>query len=144
MQILLISPVLKRMREVIIHTQPTLRQHPILLLILRDQPEPQEDDDKGKTHVAAQVHAEGDEVPRGVSVEEDLGAYFMSVSVSVSLALYVERGWVGGRGRVPMELPTAQETKVAATTVDFLVAPAMLRETIERQRVWADQKERVM
>lgn len=56
--------------------------------------------------------------------------------------------WGGGGGRneggLPMELPTAQETKVAATTVDFLVAPAMLRETMERHRVWADQKERVM
>lgn len=55
--------------------------------------------------------------------------------------------WGGGgrnEGGLPMELPTAQETKVAATTVDFLVAPAMLRETMERHRVWADQKERVM
>ena len=43
-----------------------------------------------------------------------------------------------------MAFPTAQEIKVAATTVDFLVAPAMLREIMDRARVWADQKERVM
>jgi hypothetical protein len=43
-----------------------------------------------------------------------------------------------------MAFPAAQEMNVAATTVVFLVWPAILRETMERQRVWADQKERVM
>lgn len=43
-----------------------------------------------------------------------------------------------------MALPAAQDTKVAATTVAFLVCPAMLRETIDSAKVCADQKDRVM
>lgn len=37
-----------------------------------------------------------------------------------------------------MALPAAQDTKVAATTVVFMVCPAMLRETMDRARVCAD------
>jgi hypothetical protein len=142
MQVLLVRAVLKGMGEIVLRGQATLRQHTVFLLVLEDEPEAQEDDGDGQADVAAQVDAEGDEVAGGVSVEEDLGAYIVFVSL-VSFFFCVR--W-GGEGQVglPMELPTAQETKVAATTVDFLVAPAMLRETMERQRVWADQKERVM
>jgi hypothetical protein len=53
----------------------------------------------------------------------------------------VGRRWDGD---VPIAFPAAQEINVAATTVAFLVWPAMLRETMDKQRVWADQKERVM
>lgn len=43
-----------------------------------------------------------------------------------------------------MALPAAHEMKVAATTVDFFVAPAMLRDTMDKVRVWADQKDIVI
>lgn len=74
MNILLISAVLKGMGEVVIRREAPLRQQPVLLLVLRDEPEAQEDDGEGQADVAAQVDAEGDEVAGGVSVEEDLGA----------------------------------------------------------------------
>lgn len=45
---------------------------------------------------------------------------------------------------LPMAFPTAHETNVMATTVDFFVWPAMFLETIERARVCADQKDKVM
>lgn len=47
-------------------------------------------------------------------------------------------------GGLPMALPAAQQMNVAATTVAFLVWPAMLRETIDRASVWADQKDSVI
>lgn len=43
-----------------------------------------------------------------------------------------------------MALPVAHEIKVAATTVDFLVAPAIFRETMDNVRVCADQKDMVI
>jgi len=43
-----------------------------------------------------------------------------------------------------MALPVAHEIKVAATTVDFFVAPAMFRDTIDNVRVCADQKDIVI
>lgn len=64
----------------------------------------------------------------------------MGLESAVSMEVIV---WEG-RGDVPMAFPAAQEMKVAATTVAFLVWPATLRETMDRQRVWADQKDRVM
>jgi hypothetical protein len=45
---------------------------------------------------------------------------------------------------LPMALPVAHAINVAATTVDFFVAPAILRDTIDNVRVWADQKDIVM
>lgn len=45
---------------------------------------------------------------------------------------------------IPMAFPVAHATKFAATTIDFFVWPATLRDIIERARVCADQKESVM
>lgn len=42
--------------------------------------------------------------------------------------------WREGKGRRPRAFPTAQKMKVATTTADFFVAPAMLRELMERAR----------
>lgn len=43
-----------------------------------------------------------------------------------------------------MAFPTAQDTNVAATTVDFLVAPAMFLVTMDKPKFWADQNDSVM
>jgi hypothetical protein len=42
-----------------------------------------------------------------------------------------------------MAFPVAQAIKFAAMTVVFFVCPAILRDMRERERVCADQKERV-
>jgi hypothetical protein len=84
MQILLVRAVLKGMGEVVIRRgQAILLQHTGLPLVLKDEPEAQEDDGQGQADVAAQVDAEGDEVAGGVSVEEDLGAWMRFMSVGV-------------------------------------------------------------
>jgi hypothetical protein len=43
-----------------------------------------------------------------------------------------------------MALPVDQMIKFRATTTLFLVCPAMLRDTMDRASVWADQKDSVM
>lgn len=48
------------------------------------------------------------------------------------------------RAHLPMALPMAHDTKVHAITVDFLVCPAMLRDTMDSASVCADQKDSVM
>lgn len=53
------------------------------------------------------------------------------------------RGKEGGKSGLPIAFPVAQAMKLAAMTVVFFVWPAMLRDMRERERVWADQKERV-
>lgn len=65
----------------------------------------------------------------------------------MGLARFVRTIHICEKGRnesKPMAFPTAQEIKVIATVVDFFVAPAMLRETIESASVWADQNDSVM
>lgn len=61
------------------------------------------------------------------------------VIVSIEESNKMER-----KERLPIAFPAAQEIKVAATTVDFFVAPAIFRDIMERARVCADQKERVI
>ena len=43
-----------------------------------------------------------------------------------------------------MAFPTAQAINVAAMTVDFFVAPAILRDTMDRVNVCADQNDSVI
>lgn len=43
-----------------------------------------------------------------------------------------------------MAFPTAQEINVAAMTVDFFVAPAIFRDTMDRVKVCADQNDNVI
>jgi hypothetical protein len=49
----------------------------------------------------------------------------------------------GRKSGLPIAFPVAQAMKLAAMTVVFFVWPAMLRDMRERERVWADQKERL-
>lgn len=78
------------------------------------------------------MHTKGNEIPRGIGVQEYLWAYIIS---------RVHEIW---KIDIPIALPTAQEIKVAATTVDFFVAPAMFRDTIDRVNVCADQNDSVI
>lgn len=45
---------------------------------------------------------------------------------------------------LPMAFPVAQMIKLREIATDFLVCPAMFREIIDSDNVWAAQKENVM
>lgn len=45
---------------------------------------------------------------------------------------------------LPMAFPVAQMIKLSAIATDFLVCPAMFREIMDSDKVWALQKEKVM
>lgn len=132
--VFLVRPVLKGMTEATI-LQTSLASYLILLLVLHLEVEAQEDHSNGHSGITPKVDAKGYEIPRGVVSQEHLRAYAGLVYVIALGVLYM---------CLPIAFPTAHDTNVAATTTDFLVAPPMFRDTMDRHKFWADQNERVM
>ena len=69
-----------------------------------------------------------------------------TLKIPADLVIFVSRGLrqILSVDDLPIALPTAHATKLVATTVAFLVCPAMFREIMESDNVCADQKDNVM
>jgi hypothetical protein len=133
--VLAIRQVIKCMHHLLInHTiRPRRRDlslQRILLLILSHQVPSEEYDINDQENVTPHMRSKGNEVTGFIVAEENLRAYSRSEGGAI-------KWW---ELNIPIAFPVAHAMKLTATTMVFLVWPAMFRDIMLIPKVWAAQK----
>lgn len=128
---------------VILRFHNTSSSKRVSLFVLVNEIEAQPYDDDDEQGVATQVSGESDKVPGTVPCKKHLRSCRVEGSVPRKR---VHPGSLGGvRGMdIPIAFPVDHMIKFRATTTLFLVCPATFRDSMERARVCADQKDNVI